>query len=218
MLLVEQPIGSSPGFVSIPHSRRETSGPDCISEASSSTSALMAEQQPTRQEFFSQAAVLAVGAGLLTQPEPAQAAKYGGFGAGSPEVLDPSDAEVDRDVLGSGSVQSALSQVKEYQNAVRSMQAKLQADPQANVRPTIVKELDFSKLRTTLNAINPALDEDTQRGTDRLIRVIMQDITELETANAQKEGVPRSERRLDIMKGKLSKLDKAFSDYLAFAK
>lgn len=98
------------------------------------------------------------------------------------------------------------------------MQKALEQNPQVNIRPVIIKELDLSKLRTTLNAINPALDEDSQRGTDRLIRAILQDVTELEIANTQKEGIPRSQRRLDTMKGKLAKLDKAFSDYLAFGK
>jgi len=133
-------------------------------------------------------------------------------------VLDPKEADVDREVLGSGSVQSALGKVKGYKEAVQAMQAALAKDPQANIRPVIVKELDFSGLRSTLNTVNTAFDEDTQRGTDRLIRIIMQDITELEQANAQKQGVPRSERRLDTMNKKLTKLDQAFSDYLAFAK
>ena len=97
------------------------------------------------------------------------------------------------------------------------MKAGLDADPQLNIKPAIVKELDFASLRDTLNTLNTAFEEDTQRGTDRLIRVILQDITELETANAQKDGVPRSPRRLEIMQGKLAKLDKAFGDYLAFA-
>jgi hypothetical protein len=66
--------------------------------------------------------------------------------------------------------------------------------------------------------MNTAFEEDTQRGTDRLIRNIIQDITELEAANNQKEGIERSPRRLEIMMGKLAKLDKAFDDLLAFAK
>jgi len=151
-------------------------------------------------------------------PNPALAAKYGGFGAGSPEVLDPKDADVDRDILASGAVQDALKKIQGYQSTVRQMQNALESDPQTNVRPFIIKELDFGKLRESLNTLNTAFEEDTQRGTDRLIRNIMQDITELETANKQKEGVPRSERRLSIMQGKLQKLDQAFEDYLAFAK
>ena len=154
--------------------------------------------------------------GGLIMPAPAQAAKYGGFGAGSPGVLDPKTAEIDQDVFKSTEVQNALNKVKGYQAAVRSMQSTLASDPQANVKKTILKELDFAELRATLNTVNSAFEEDTQRGTDLLIRAIIQDITELETANQQKEGIPRSERRLEIMNGKLAKLDKAFSGFLDF--
>jgi len=96
------------------------------------------------------------------------------------------------------------------------MKSALASNPQADIGSSIRKDLDFVQLRTDLNVLNSAFDEDTQRGTDRVIRLIMQDITELEAANRQKAGVDRSEKRLDIMKGKLDKLTKAFSDYLAF--
>ena len=155
---------------------------------------------------------------LVAQPMSASAAKYGSFGAGSPLVVDASEAEIDPEVLASEPVQKAISKVLGYQAAVKEIQDGLTADSQLNVKPFIVKKLDFAALRDDLNVINLALDEDSQRGTDRLIRTIMQDITELEIANNQKDGVPRSPRRLEIMQGKLDKLDKAFSDYLAFTK
>ena len=177
------------------------------------TTALNAEQ--SRKAFLGQAAGLT--ASLLAAPYPAFAAKYGSVGAGSTAVLDPSEAEVDQEILKSSAVQSALQKVKGYQSTVQQMKAGLDADPQLNIKSVIVKELDFASLRDTLNTLNSAFEEDTQRGTDRLIRVIMQDITELDIANAQKDGVPRSPRRLEIMQGKLAKLDKAFGDYLAFA-
>jgi hypothetical protein len=181
-------------------------------------SPLQAEQQ-SRGAFLSQAAA-AVTAGLLigvTTPDPANAAKYGSFGAGSPLALDPTQADIDRDILGSSSVQAAIRKVRDYQTKVKEMQASLVADAQANLRKTIIKEFDFAQLRDTLNSINEAVDEDSQKGTDRLIRAILQDLTELEIANTQKEGIQRSPRRLEIMNGKLAKLDQAFNDYLAFA-
>jgi hypothetical protein len=195
-----------------------------ISTEQQSTTAtfLSAEQQQTsRQDFIRSAMTVVAGsttAGILFRPiSPARAAKYGQFGLGSPEVLDPATAQVDSSILKSDVVQSALQKVRGYKETVSSMKQALQADPQANVRKAIIKELDFANLRASLNTVNSAFDEDTQRGTDRLIRVIIQDITELETANTQKEGILRSPRRLEIMEGKLAKLDQAFSDYLAFA-
>ena len=72
-------------------------------------------------------------------------------------------------------------------------------------------------LRSALNTLNTAFDEDTQKGTDRLIRGILQDLTELETSNAQKEGIERSPRRVANLNAKLDKLQCAFNDFLAFA-
>lgn len=169
-----------------------------------------------RQEFLTQFSTATL-ATLLVAPTMASAAKYGGFGADSPLVLDPTQATIDEDILKSSSVQAALGKIKAYRQGVQQMLAALEKEPQTDVGPYLRKEFDFVALRTSLNTVNSAFDEDTQRGTDRLIRNIMQDITELETSNRQKDGVPRSEIRLNIMKGKLDKLNKAFGDYLAFS-
>jgi len=178
-------------------------------------STALKSQESSRSEFLVQCGGL-IGAALVGMPEVASAAKYGSFGAGSPEVLDPSEAIIDDEILGSESVQNAVTDVKRYLGGVRQMEDALAKNGQVDVGPFLRKEYDFVKLRETLNVVNTAFDEDTQRGTDRLIRNIMQDITELETANRQKEGIPRSDRRLEIMQGKLAKLAKAFEDYLAF--
>merc|ERR1712151_1401143 len=106
---------------------------------------------------------------------------------------------------------------KAYANLVAEMEGALKQNSQIDLGPTIRKNLDFVQLRETLNTYNSAFDEETQRGTDRLIRVVLQDITELETANRQKDGIPRSDRRVEAMQGKLKKLNEAFSDLLKFA-
>ena len=97
------------------------------------------------------------------------------------------------------------------------MRSMLTADAQADIGPKIRKDFDFSVVRSDLNAINTALDEDTQRGTDRIVRAILQDITELEVTQKQKPGVARSDTRLNNVCRKLEKLEKSFDDYLAFA-
>lgn len=168
----------------------------------------------TRLQFIQQSVAAMTTLTLL--PSSASAAKYGSFGAGSPEVLDPATAIVDDEIMASESVQKAFASVKTYKSSVESMKAALDKNNQADIGPVIRTDLDFVTLRQDLNTLNSAFDEDTQRGTDRLVRLIMQDVTELETANKQKEGVQRSEKRLNIMYGKLDKLNKAFSDYLAF--
>jgi len=183
--------------------------------SNTATTELSMKNEPTSRLQFIQQSAAAIAAFTLL-PTPAFAAKYGSFGAGSPEVLDPATAIVDAEILASAPVQKAFSAVKSYKAAVDSMKATLDKNSQADISGAIRSELDFVALRADLNTLNTAFDEDTQRGTDRLVRLIMQDITELETANKQKEGIERSDKRLAIMCGKLEKLNKAFSDYLAF--
>ena len=179
--------------------------------------ALYAENNvSTRTEFITQS-VATIAATFAFLPGQANAAKYGGFGSGSPEVIDPKDAVVDSDILSSSSVQKGISAVRAYKQSVVDMKASLASDSQADIGPKIRKDFDFSVIRTDLNAINAALDEDTQRGTDRIVRAILQDITELEVAQKQKPGVARSETRLSNVTRKLDKLEKSFDDYLAFA-
>lgn len=162
-------------------------------------------------------AVAAVPLVQLSAPKSANAAKYGGFGSGSPEKIDPSEAIIDEDVLKSGPVQDALSKVKAYANLAKEMSAALEKNSQLDLGPTIRKEYDFVALRASLNTLNTAFDEDTQRGTDRLIRLVLQDITELEIANKQKDGIARSERRVNTLQAKLAKLETSFNDFIAFA-
>ncbi len=181
-----------------------------------SSTALNAENGVTTRIGFLQQSAAAVAAFTLI-PGQANAAKYGGFGAGSPEVIDPKDAIVDEDILKSDSVQKGIAAVRGYKQSVVDMKAILASDNQADIGPKIRKDFDFSVVRTDLNAINAALDEDTQRGTDRIVRAILQDITELEVTQKQKPGVPRSETRLGNVCKKLDKLEKSFDDYLAFA-
>jgi len=99
---------------------------------------------------------------------------------------------------------------------VQKMQELVRGDDQVDLGPLVRKYLEASQLRDDLNTVNSIFDEDTQRGTDRLIRGILQDVTELELANKQKAGVKRSDRRLATINAKLAKLGCAFKDYLKF--
>ena len=176
----------------------------------------MASDKSTSRAAFLQTIGAAAVSSVTLLPNVANAAKYGKLGAGSPEVLDPKDADVDMDILASAEVQKALSAIKGYASAIEEMKATLKADSQADIGAAVSKNLERSQLRTDLNTFNTAFDEDTQRGTDRIIRIIVQDISELEISNKQKPGVPRSQIRLDNLNGKLNKLSKAFGELLAF--
>lgn len=181
-----------------------------------STALSMSTPPTTTRLQFLQTATIATVLSTLPFTAPANAAKYGAFGASSPEVLDPKSAIIDDEILKSEPVQTAIASLRVYLEAVTSIQSELKGNGQADIGPSVRAKFDFGKLRADLNTAGTALDEDTQRGTDRISRLILQDITELETANRQKDGVARSDKRLAIMTKKLDKLVKAFKDYLAF--
>lgn len=191
--------------------------PNVSSSISHKSTALSMSTPPTTTRLqFLQTATIATVLSTLPFTAPANAAKYGAFGASSPEVLDPKSAIIDDEILKSEPVQTAIACLRGYLEAVTSIQSELKGNGQADIGPSVRAKFDFVKLRADLNTAGTALDEDTQRGTDRIARLILQDITELETANRQKDGVARSEKRLAIMTKKLDKLAKAFKDYLAF--
>lgn len=131
-------------------------------------------------------------------------------------MLTPDASALDVDVLKSNEVQAALKETKYYLEVVKEMENQFNANPELDLSPAILKYFDFGKVRANLNVINGALDEDTQRGTDRLIRVVIQDITELDSVGRQKPGVPRSERKVALIRGKLAKIEAAFTDFLKF--
>mmetsp|Transcript_45180 Transcript_45180/g.141570 ORF Transcript_45180/g.141570 Transcript_45180/m.141570 type:complete len:174 (+) Transcript_45180:247-768(+) len=160
---------------------------------------------------------IAVAAGAMAlAPSSAFAAKYGGFGADSPEVIDPKTAMADKTALESKEVQDSLKKVQAVLDKVKTARAAINADAEADLMPTI-RSISYADLRIAMyKASNEVFDEDTQRGTDRLIRVIMQDISEAELAATQKRGVPRTERKLDALRRKMQKLDTGLEDYLKF--
>ena len=92
---------------------------------------------------------------------------------------------------------------------------ELSSNTQADLIPGIRKTFEFSKLRNDMNTFGTSFDEDTQRSIDRISRLIIQDVTELEAASAFKGG-GRSEKRYANVLGKLKKLDGAFGELLAY--
>jgi len=174
------------------------------------------QSSTSRGDFMKQIATSFIVAGGLStiSPEPANAGWVTGPGSA---VINPKDAIVDDEVFRTIPVQKALKAVKVYASTVTEMKKSLSANSQIDLKPVIRKQFEVSALRSDLNTLNTAFDEDTQRGTDRLIRVILQDINELEVANAQKEGIPRSDIRLAKMNGKLDKLEDAFNTFLGFS-
>ena len=105
----------------------------------------------------------------------------------SSKVISPKDAQLTEDAANNENVAAGKKALKNYISIAQSLCQDLQKDSQLDVR-TRLKELGGADVRTNLNKFNEAFSEDTQRGTDRLIRVALQDITELKKDAVVKEG------------------------------
>ena len=155
-------------------------------------------------------------AGLLGFSTNPTLANAGWLVQSSPEVIDPKDAVIDTELLKSTEVQTSIKDVKTYRETVSRIAKNLKTDTQYDMLPEIRQEFEFSKLRNTLNQVNTVFDEDTQKGTDRLVRVILQDVNELGESSRMKSGYPRSDKKAVFISKKLAKLEKAFGDLLDF--
>lgn len=131
------------------------------------------------------------------------------------EVLAPKDAELVEDVANNENVKAGKTALKNYISIAQSLCQDLKQDAQLDVRSRL-KELGSADVRTNLNKFNEAFSEDTQRGTDRLIRVALQDITELKKDSVVKDGKQRSDIKRDILVKKLDSVSKALTDLAAF--
>lgn len=90
------------------------------------------------------------------------------------------------------------------------------SDSQTDLTSKIRDAIDYSALRDSLNKVNSVFSEDTQRGTDRLVRIILQDVNELEAASRKRPGVDRSDKKVGAITKKLTKLTGAFDELLTY--
>jgi len=134
---------------------------------------VMSAENLNRREFLSKA-VAGVAVGAFLGERSASAANYFGDKDAYPAVIKPQDAVIDDELLKSADVQANLTKVKEYSAGVKDMRVAMSKDPQADINKTVRATLEVSKLRNALNGVNVVFDEDTQRGTDRLIRGVVQ--------------------------------------------
>ncbi|CBN79103.1 conserved unknown protein [Ectocarpus siliculosus] len=191
-----------------------------VRAAASRTAAVEMSAEPqSRQAFLQQgvAGVLSL-AGIAALSQPASA---GGLSPVSNSdkwagVLDPRSAVKDSDKMASDGVKKDLAALKNYQSATKDISDTLAKDPQANVLPKVQQTFKFAEFRQVLNGVNDVFDEDTQRGTDLIIRNMLQDALELSQASKMKPDVPRSPRKVEILNKKLMKLDQAFEKLNAY--
>ncbi len=148
---------------------------------------------------------------------PANAANYGGFGSTYAEVVDPKDVQYS-DSAGSEDVKSGLAALKTFKASIGAMKADLAKDSNLELTSRLKKELPIGNVRNSLNKYNSAFTEDTQRGTDRLIRNLVQDLAELgDRETLVKAGKSRSDAKVTAINKRLTAAEDALAGLEDFA-
>ena len=156
---------------------------------------------------------------ITVSPVNAEASKSPLYaGGGYAEVIDPKTATFNDELKNSEDVKAGVSGLADLTKAVQSIKADLVKDPNVDLVGRVAKDLNAGKIRTVLNKYNQAFSEDTQRGTDRLIRGIVQDVQELERDVVVKAGKPRSESKIKNLTKRLDATEAAFNELAAFYK
>eukprot|EP01039_Chlorochromonas_danica_P007944 gene7944-8764_t len=154
------------------------------------------------------AAVGALSLTALLSSSPVLAARY--------EVIDPQAAVLNVDTKDSQEVKEGREAVNALIATVAGIKADLAKDGQIDLSKRITDELSIAKARIAFNKFNTAFDEDTQRGTDRLIRNIIQDVTELQREALVKEGKQRSNVKIANVEKRLNAAEDALKELAAF--
>lgn len=140
------------------------------------------------------------------------------LGGSYAEVIDPKNAIYNDELKNSDDVKAGVSGLADLTKTLQSIKADLKKDSNVDLVGRVAKDLNVGKIRSVLNKYNQAFSEDTQRGTDRLIRGIVQDVQELERDVVVKAGKARSESKIKNLEKRLDATEAAFNELAAFYK
>lgn len=126
------------------------------------------------------------------------------------DIISAKDAVLDEEALKSNEVKAALKDLRNLYSSVKSLRESVASDSQYDVSKVIRTDFDVTRVRNTFNALNPVFDKDTQKGTDRLQRGILQDLVEIDSSAKITPGKARSPKKLALVNEKLRKLEATF--------
>jgi hypothetical protein len=168
---------------------------------------------PTQPVSIDRRALGGLAVGGLAMATPFSSRAYEGvYGM---DIVKAKDAVLDEEALASAPVKKALEEFKGYAGGMVQLKAELEKNDQIDIASVLRKDYDLLKVRGTFNALAAVWDEDTQRATDRIMRSILQDLVEVETAAKLVDG-KRSPKKLKLTNEKLVKLDQNFRKLFSY--
>lgn len=137
-------------------------------------------------------------------------------GFNAPDTLPANTSVVNKEVLSSKDAQAALKKIRNYAGSINDLYESFKSDPQIELAAPMRKLVSISDLRNALNVVNEAIDEESQVQTDKVVRGIIQDIGELETAAYVKKGTSRTPKKIGTTTDWFVKIAGDFGRLLAF--
>jgi hypothetical protein len=138
-------------------------------------------------------------------------------GYNAPDKTVPGAVTVDAEITSRPEFKAALKRLSEYSALIKDTTTKFAANPTSyDVAGTVKATMKVDDIRSSLNTVNEAFDEETQRVTDKVVRGIIQDIGEIITNSALKPGTSRTPKKIDRTTLWLSKISTDFDHLLAF--
>eukprot|EP00188_Purpureofilum_apyrenoidigerum_P002601 Plantae.Rhodophyta-Purpureofilum_apyrenoidigerum.ctg26654.p1 GENE.Plantae.Rhodophyta-Purpureofilum_apyrenoidigerum.ctg26654~~Plantae.Rhodophyta-Purpureofilum_apyrenoidigerum.ctg26654.p1 ORF type:complete len:206 (+),score=49.81 Plantae.Rhodophyta-Purpureofilum_apyrenoidigerum.ctg26654:137-754(+) len=167
----------------------------------------MSAEKPSVSRREALATLVGVGVGSIAQAAGAIQGGFvfpkAGFNAGS---IKPGDIPLDQETLKSKDVQAKLQDLRQLREKVQKLAEDFANNSQLDVVGRVSGLVDISTLRDDLNTINTVFDEETQIKTDRVVRAVIQDISDLKGVAVLKPNQERSPKKADNTKGKIVKL------------
>lgn len=136
----------------------------------------------------------------------------------SPERTTPGSVEIDRTVLSSTEGKASLATLKVVSDLVKQAKKEFEEKPELFDVSAAFKGVRIDELRTALNTVDQAFDEGTQKKTDKVVSGILQDVGEVIVNGQVKPDVKRTSKKIDRIRGWITKIDGDLDYLLAFYK
>ncbi|KAJ1619784.1 hypothetical protein T492DRAFT_1082861 [Pavlovales sp. CCMP2436] len=169
--------------------------------------------QVTARRGFVAQAVAGVAASAFVGVAPSRAGYLTNLGFGDAA---PSAAEIDKEVLASGAVQTDLKKIAKYAAMATALNVEFTANGQADIKPAVAA-FNRAELRTSMNTVNAIFSEEYQKQSDRIIRNVIQDLSELDSLITLKGDGVRTAKKIKSIARFVSKLDTDLNLFIASA-
>lgn len=140
-------------------------------------------------------------------------------GFNAPEKTTAANTKINPEVMSKPEAKQALEKLREFSDKMTALTAAFEGNPKYyNLADELQRSIKVDDIRSALNTVLEAFDEETQKTTDKLARGIIQDLSEVLYNSSIAPGVTsgRTPNRIDRITKWLAKINGDFKYLLSF--